>query len=282
MEAEEAQEKAAAREWRTPGGRPVAQGPMGIAIDGAMIHIEDEGWKEFKLASVFDVELAEREDPRTGDRGLFGHAVRTSYVVHLGGREPLGRQAWTEAHRRGWHAARDSIVLGDGAPWIWNLWADHFSDSVALVDWYHATQHLGDAKQALYPEAERAASQWYNRAELLLFTGHAAKLARGLYKSAAVEGQPEAQVKALQEAAHYFQTNAARMQYQDRRNEGWPIGSGPVESGAKQFKARVCGPGMRWSRPGAVRILVVRAAVMSGKARFDGLWQRALANSPPK
>jgi hypothetical protein len=228
------------------------------------------------------VELAEREDPQTQDWELLGHAVHNSCVVHLGGRERLGQQAWTEAQRRGWHAARDSIVLGDGAPWIWNLWADHFSDRVALVDWYHATQHLGEAKQALYPEESVAAIRWYNRSEALLFTGHAAQIARGLSKSAAVGGQPEAHVKALQDAAHYFQTNAGRMQYQDRRNEGWPIGSGAVESGAKQFKARVCGPGMRWSRPGAERILTVRAAVMTGKARFDSLWQRAFANSPPK
>jgi hypothetical protein len=51
-----------------------------------------------------------------------------------------------------------------------------------------------------------------------------------------------------------------------------------VESGAKQFKARFSGPGMRWSRQGAENLLPVRAAVLSG--RFDQMWDAA-KNLPP-
>ena len=60
------------------------------------------------------------------------------------------------------------------------------------------------------------------------------------------------------------------MQYQEFREEGYPIGSGTVESGIKQFKARLTGPGMRWSRPGAERMLIIRAAVLADT--FDALW----------
>jgi hypothetical protein len=63
------------------------------------------------------------------------------------------------------------------------------------------------------------------------------------------------------------------MQYQEFREEGYPIGSGTVESGIKQFKARLTGPGMRWSRPGAEQMLVVRAAVLAHD--FDPLWAAA-------
>jgi len=51
-----------------------------------------------------------------------------------------------------------------------------------------------------------------------------------------------------------------------------------VESGAKQFKARFCGPGMRWSRQGAENLLPVRATVLSG--RFDQMGDAA-KNLPP-
>jgi len=57
------------------------------------------------------------------------------------------------------------------------------------------------------------------------------------------------------------------------REEGYPIGSGTVESGIKQFKARLTGSGMRWSRPGAERMLIVRASVLGDS--FDALWQAA-------
>jgi hypothetical protein len=61
------------------------------------------------------------------------------------------------------------------------------------------------------------------------------------------------------------------------RGWGWVIGSGMVESGGKRFKDRFTKSGMRWSRPGAERLLTVRAAIMSG--RFDERW-RAAYNSP--
>jgi hypothetical protein len=68
------------------------------------------------------------------------------------------------------------------------------------------------------------------------------------------------------------------MNYQDMREEGWVIGSGMVESGAKQFKARMAGPGMRWSRSGAENLIPIRKAILSD--RFDDLWRQAY-NSPP-
>lgn len=67
------------------------------------------------------------------------------------------------------------------------------------------------------------------------------------------------------------------MNYQELREAGWLIGSGMVECGAKQFKARFSGPGMRWSRSGAQRLLPIRATVMS--RRFDAYWRLAY-NSP--
>jgi hypothetical protein len=63
------------------------------------------------------------------------------------------------------------------------------------------------------------------------------------------------------------------MRYQELREEGYPIGSGTVESGIKQFKARLTGPGMRWSRPGVERMLGVRGAVIGHN--FDELWAAA-------
>ena len=67
------------------------------------------------------------------------------------------------------------------------------------------------------------------------------------------------------------------MNYLEMRSEGYPIGSGMVESAAKQYKARFSGSGMRWSRKGVERLLPVRTAIMS--RRFDKLWMLAY-NSP--
>jgi len=46
-----------------------------------------------------------------------------------------------------------------------------------------------------------------------------------------------------------------------------------VESACKQFRARLAGSGMRWSRPGLQRLRPIRTVVMS--QRFDDLGQKA-------
>jgi hypothetical protein len=89
----------------------------------------------------------------------------------------------------------------------------------------------------------------------------------------------------LQQAG-YFQNNAKRMNYLDMRLEsfprttgdGYPIGSGMVESAAKQYKSRFCGSGMRWNRDGFERLCPVRSSILS--KRFDKMWDLAY-NSPP-
>lgn len=278
--AEEAEQKAAARTWSTPGGRIKAARRMGISIDGAMINVIGEGWKELKLACVFDVEQETRVDEHTGDAGEFGCAVQQSYVAHLGGPEAFGWQAWSEAQRRGWRKARDTQMLADAARWIWNLYAEHFHESIGVVDWFHAVENLGKAKQLIYPQEGPVAKRWFNAHKTALRQGHARRIAKSL-NTAADQSDVAEDTKALHTAAGYFSHNHDRMQYQDFRDAGWLIGSGTIESGAKQFKMRFSGPGMRWSRQGAENLLPVRAAVMTSTERFDDLWARAYKNSPP-
>jgi hypothetical protein len=74
----------------------------------------------------------------------------------------------------------------------------------------------------------------------------------------------------LDEHALYFHTHQRRMQYQLFREAGFPIGSAAVERGVKPFKHRLTGAGMRWSRPGAERMLLIRSAVMADS--LDQLW----------
>jgi len=279
LEAEEAEVKAAAREWSTPGGRETTPEQMGLAVDGAMMCLREEGWKEFRVGCVFDVA---QESPSTSEsnvESVLGHAVHISYRAQLSSAEAFGWPMWTEAHRRNWHKARDTLVLGDGATWIWKLRDDHFPGSEMLVDWYHATEHLGQAKQLRCPEGGADSSRWHNALELALYQGHADRVARSIER-AAQEASDEATATALEKEAQYFRNNQRRMQYQDCRNAGWPIGSGMVESGAKQLKGRVAGPGMRWSRRGANNILTICATVRTGQQRFSSVWASALANSP--
>lgn len=213
--------------------------------------------------------------PETGETVEQAHAVNNSYRAHLGGPDLFGQLVWAEARRRDWERAIDTQVVGDGAAWIWNLAQDHFYDSQQIVDWYHATEHLAEAARLFKGEGTLAAKRWYNARKTALFQGHAEHIAHEL--SDAAQQLPDVAAE-LQTQAGYFLNHQHRMNYQELREGGWLVGSGMVESGAKQFKARFSGPGMHWSRSGATNLLPVRASILS--RRFDTFWQRAY-NSPP-
>jgi hypothetical protein len=257
-------------QWEPPSRAQVTDQRMGVAMDGATLHLRHEGWKEVKVGVVFDVALRPTRDKKTGERVELAQAVHNSYVAHLGGPEVLGKKTWTEARRRGWEQAQDTLVLGDGAAWIWNQAALHFGQSRQLVEWYPAQQHLIAAACLLKPTGTAAYIRWLNSRETLLYQGHADKIAYELEKHAY---KGAANAEELLGEAGYFRTNHQRMNYSELREEEWPIGSGMVESGAKQYKARFAGPGMRWSRTGADNLLPIRSAVLSG--RFDEMWAAA-------
>jgi hypothetical protein len=257
-----------------PGGVPPA-GDMGVAMDGAMIHVREEGWKELKVGCVFDIEVRPEWVAETAEEEERAHAANNSYVAVLGGPEPFGQAVWAEAVRRGVPQARDSIVMGDGAPWIWNLAGEHFGTSRQVVDWYHAEEHLYKAGHLAFGEGSSAAVGWAKAMETPLYQGQAWRVAQTVNDLAA---EFPGVAKELRSEAGYFENNKRRMQYLELREEGFPIGSGMVESGGKQFRARFTGAGMRWSREGAERLIPVRAAIMS--RRFDEVWRTAY-NSPP-
>jgi hypothetical protein len=184
-----------------------------------------------------------------------------AYAAVLGSVEQFAPALWATAVAHQVPQAADSSVTADGAEWIWNLAADYFPDSVQIVDWYHACEHLAGAAYALQPDDPERAQRWFKQAQKHLFLGNLHLITAPLDDAG------------LENHSRYFHTHKRRMQYQEFREEGYPIGSGTVESGIKQFKARLAGPGMRWSRLAAERMLVVRSAVLASD--FDALWAAA-------
>lgn len=249
-------------------GEEKGQMRMGTSMDGAMMFILEEGWKEFKIGTVFQVETRSVLDQTTLEEEEIGCAEDVSYVAHLGGPEVFGKLHWAQAKRRGWTKAADTQVVADAAAWIWNLAAEHFYDSHQLVDWYHATEHLAKAASLLYgQEVTPAKTHWFNNQKRILFQGHADVISDLLREKAQLPTNHIIR-ESLSSEAGFFENQKRRMDYIDLRTDGWLIGSGTVESGAKQYKDRFTGPGMRWKRPNAKRLLPIRSAIMTGNFQY--------------
>jgi hypothetical protein len=233
----------------------------GVTMDGGMVNIRKVGWRELKVGAIFDLEQRLERDPQTQVLVEQAHAVQTQYTAVLGGKDRFAEALWALAVDRNLPTAQESCVCADGAAWIWSLADEYFPVSRQIVDWFHAAQHLAQAAQTLHPNDEAKRQRWLT-------------LQRGrLYR-----GQVEAVMAAfdragLSQEAGYFREHQRRMQYLEFREEGYPIGSGTVESGVKQFKQRLTGPGMRWQAQAAERMVVIRAAVLGN--RFNALWDAA-------
>jgi hypothetical protein len=236
-------------------------GSKGVSMDGGMVNIRGEGWKEFKAGTVYDIQQRWERDPQTRELVQVPHGVHIGYTAFLGNPQEFAPALWRLAVDHDIPHADDSAVTADGAEWIWNLAADLFPDSTQIIDWCHACQHLALAATALFPDQPERSQRWYAQAQTTLFQAGAWAIAAQL------------EAAHLPDHARYFRSHQRRMHYAECREQGFPIGSGTVESAIKQFKARLSGPGMRWSRSAAQQMLIIRAAVLDRS--FDTLWSKA-------
>ncbi len=225
-----------------------------VSMDGGMVNVRAEGWKELKVGLVADIPEVSQ---MTEDGQV--HLTKLRYCAVVGDVATFAAVLWALAVSSAIPYAGLVALTADGAAWIWRLCADLFPCAVQIVDWFHACQHLAQAAQARFPDDPTAAVRWTNDLKALLFKGEIHLILEQFERYA------------LLAFADYFTQHSRRMQYAQFRADGLPIGSGGVESGVKQFKQRLTGPGMRWSRPALDRMVVLRSVVLS--ETFDQLWQ---------
>jgi len=167
------------------------------------------------------------------------------------------------------------IFLCDGHRSIWSYAQNNpmYNDYEKLIDFYHTTEHLSKAGEALFGKSSDMATAWYikYRRKLLEYNDGAQSVLRSMiYYS---QNLPKSRRDALEVERTFFMRNKDRMIYADFLARGLPIGSGPVEAACKSIvKTRLCRSGMRWSRQGGQRILHLRCFVKSN--RWDVFWKQ--------
>ena len=198
-------------------------------------------WHEWKTGVYYRQEQSART---AGGRGVL---EEKTVIGWQGDPVEFGRRLHGAALREGLGRAQATLVVGDGAPWIWNLAQDRWAGATEVLDFYHASQHLWELGRALHGEQEAATRGWvearlhrlrHGGEELVLAQIAVLKVARG------------AAGEVAQREQNYFATHAARMDYQRIARRGWPIGSGPVESACRQKQCRFKRPGQFWTAPG--------------------------------
>lgn len=219
--------------------------------------------REAKLGCVFTQTATDDEGRPIRDTDS------TTYTGAIESADLFARRIYTEALTRGWDRAEQKVVLGDGAPWIWNLTELQFPNAIQIVDLFHAHQHLWAVATLLFPHDEARQHRWAMVQQHRLDRGQVAKIVA--YIHSLVVDFPQL-ADALQLEADYFSRNADRMRYPEFRKQGLFIGSGVIEAGCKTvIGARLKRSGMFWTVRGANAILALRGHMLSGK--FNDYWE---------
>jgi hypothetical protein len=183
------------------------------------------------------------------------------YVARRTAKGGFGPLLYTLAVQCGLSRAQQVVVLGDGAPWIWKLVAEHFPGAVEIVDLYHAQQHVWEVAHAVFGPSSQEACLWAKEACTLLVHGQIEELVAAIGKLPTISRAPDESRSVPDKAVDYFTTNAQRMRYPAFRAQGMHVGSGIAEAACKKVvETRAKRAGMRWTPEGLDALLPLRTA----------------------
>ncbi len=221
--------------------------PHYAMIDGSMVLTREEKWKEIKLGRVFpfDAQLAESESR--------SYIKDSSYTAHFGDHNAFFEKFFLQVA-----LLTQVVFICDGAKWIWN-WIDAwFPNSVQILDWYHVIEKISQFGLLVFPDKAKA-SQWIDQQKEALWNGQISLCIEGI-EALELRGQKAEEKRKL---LGYLDRNRKRMQYKTFREQGYNIGSGPIEAAnRKVIQKRLKLSGQRWSISGAQQVANIRTTFL--------------------
>jgi hypothetical protein len=166
-------------------------------------------------------------------------------------------------------------VIADGARWIWELVKELFPSAVAVLDFYHCSEHINKVATEQYPDDPETQQHWAESAITRLMMNDGQSVIWGLQHMTPHSKQAASEIAKL---ITYLKKNTGRIEYQSFRKGGYPIGSGGIESSNKFIcHVRLKRSGAWWYAVKANDMLALRCAKYNGT--FDRLFQKK--NSEP-
>lgn len=219
-----------------------------VMMDGFQVRHRGAGWGKPKTKKPRvewheqKVGVCYRQEQRVAEQ------LTEKVVVSWQGQAvDLGERLHGEGLREGLGRARQTVAVGDGAPWVWGVMGQRWRQAHQVLDFYHASEHLHALGEVLYPNDEPARQQWVARQCHDLRHGRQKRVLQTIGQWRPRRGTAGETIRREQ---NYFQTHQQRLNYQDLARRGWPIGSGSVESACAQKQGRFKRPGQFWTQFG--------------------------------
>lgn len=114
-------------------------------------------------------------------------------------------------------------------------------------------------------EGTAEARAWVEPLVQQLRAGKAAKVIRRLEELELRSGAST--VETATRERQYFQSRQTRLGYAETAAQGWPLGSGAMESSCRQYQCRFKRPGQFWSAAGDESLLALHDCWRNGRWR---------------
>jgi hypothetical protein len=219
-----------------------------------------------------------RLNQRVPGAGGRARILSRGYAMTRGGVDALKQQLWAEAQRRGLGRANEVLIVADGAVWIWNLAGDRFPGARQRVDFYHVSQHLWSVAHALHPDDASAARAWVQpMLEKLQIDASCEVITELEQLRARVEAAAR---ETVEREAAYLRSHRERLDYGTAKQQGEPLGSGPMESTCRQYQVRFKRTGQFWTQGGDEALMCLET--FRRNDRWHLLFPHARCGDPSK
>jgi hypothetical protein len=231
-------------------------------------------YREIKVGVTFEAERGRERSELAPEVWIdTPKAGSQQYVARRTAKGDFDQLLYGLACQAGLSQAKQVVILGDGAPWIWKQAQEHFPGAVQIVDLYHAQEHLWQVARAVYGPQTQAAELWAKDACDLLVHGKIEALVAAITALPPIAPPPGQSKSIPEQAVGYFTANAERMRYPTFRAQGMHVGSGIAEAACKTVVAtRLKRSGMRWTPGGLDALLPLRTSVLN--QTYDSFWEK--------
>jgi hypothetical protein len=250
---------------------PACENNMIVSADGTLIGLVNGEWREVKSVVVGEFsamwdEASNETQVNTENMSYFSRSYRV---------REFERQALAELHQRGVTEAKTVVAVNDGAEWIQSFIDYHCPQAVRIIDFSHTMEYIAAAGKAVWGEGTPQFEQWYERMAHQLKHKPPAQTVAEL-RLLQPKAKTDEQRAILDRAIFYIQTRLSMMDYPHFRTEGYPIGSGSVESSHKfVVHKRLKQAGMRWAEHHVDPMLSLRNLLCNN--RWDDTWPEIVA-----
>jgi hypothetical protein len=260
---EQAQTQAANAPWQEETTKSAPPARLVISADGAYVPLVKGEWAEVRTLAIGQVKMSRASGKKSETR-----ASDLSYFSRMTSADLFTELAEVETRRRKIVQAGQVGAVMDGADWLQGLVDMHRPDALRILDFPHAAEHLSLLLQALEQAGMSLPADLLPR--LLHHLKHRGP--RALLRLANRLPAHLSEVEGVREHLGYLRKREAQMDYPQFRKQGWPIGSGSVESANKLVvQARLKGAGMHWGRKNVNPMLALRNGVCN--ERWTEIWQ---------